>query len=66
MKRNKKESRFDGIMAVAAAMVFASMILMGLTDRVSHPVLFYTWVILLIISFATIGRVAYLSENKKR
>lgn len=65
MKKNKEE-RFEGIMAVAAALVFVSMLFMGLTDRVSHPVLFYTWVILLIISFATIGRVAYLSENKKR
>lgn len=65
MKKNN-ESRFEGIMAVAAAMVFASMILMGLTDRVSHPALFYTWMAILAISFATIGRVAYLSENKKR
>ena len=62
----KNTERFEGIMAVAAAMVFASMILMGLTDRVSHPILFYTWAVLLTLSFATIGRVAYLSENKKR
>ena len=53
-------------MAVAAAMTFASLMLMGLTDRVAHPVLFYTWASLLTLSFATIGRVAYLSETKKR
>ena len=64
MKKN--ESRFEGIMAVAAALVFASMMLMGLTDRVAHPILFYTWTSLLLLSFATIGRVAYLSENRKR
>ena len=65
MKR-KNENKFEGIMAVAAAMTFASMMLMGLTDRVAHPVLFYTWMAILAVSFATIGRVAYLSENKKR
>lgn len=65
MKRNKKE-RFEGIMAVAGAMIFISMLFMGLTDRVNHPIAFYTWVAILAISFATLGRVAYLSENKKR
>lgn len=65
MKRNN-ENRFEGIMAVAAAVIFASLMLMGLTDRVSHPILFYTWIWLTALSFATIGRVAYLSENKKR
>lgn len=64
MKKN--ESKFEAVMAVAGALVFASMILMGLTDRVAHPVMFYTWMTVLAISFATLGRVAYLSENKKR
>ena len=65
MKKNKKE-RFEGIMAVAAALVFASMLFMGLTDRAAHPIAFYTWIVVLLLSFATIGKVAYLSENKKR
>lgn len=62
----KQETRFEGIMAVAGALVFISLLFMGLTDRVAHPIAFYTWIAILAISFATIGRVAYLSENKKR
>lgn len=64
MKKNKEE-RFEGIMAVAAALVFASMLFTGLTDRAAHPIAFYSWIAVLALSFATIGRVAYLSEKKR-
>lgn len=64
MKKN--ETRFEGIMAVVAAMIFISMIFMGMTDRAAHPIAFYSWIAVLAISFVTIGRVAYLEENKKR
>ena len=64
MKKN--ESRFEGIMVIATVIMFTSLILSGLTDRVDHPVLFYTWIGLTALSFATLGRVAYLEENKKR
>lgn len=62
----KQENRFEGIMAVAGALVFISMLFMGMTDRVAHPIAFYTWIVVLLLSFVTIGRVAYLEENKKR
>ena len=65
MKRNKKE-RFEGIMVIATVIMFASLILSGLTDRSAHPIMFYTWIGLTVLSFATLGRVAYLEENKKR
>ena len=64
MKKN--ESRFEVIMSIAGALVFISMLFMGMTDRAAHPIAFYSWIVVLAISFATIGRVAYLSENKKR
>ena len=62
----KQENRFEGIMAFAGAMVFISMLFMGMTDRVNHPIAFYSWIVVLLLSFATIGRVVYLEENKKR
>jgi hypothetical protein len=62
----KQENKFEGIMAVAGALVFISMLFMGMTDRVAHPIAFYSWVVVGLLSFATIGRVAYLEENKKR
>lgn len=65
MKR-KNENRFEGIMAVAGAMIFISLLFMGLTDRVAHLIAFYSWIAVGLLSFATIGRVAYLEENKKR
>ena len=65
MKKNK-EGSFEGIMVIATVIMFASLILSGLTDRVAHPTLFYTWIGLIALSFVTIGRVAYLEENKKR
>ena len=64
MKKN--ESRFEGIMVIATVIMFTSLILGGLTDRTAHPAMFYTWIGLTALSFATLGRVAYLSENKKR
>ena len=65
MKR-KNENRFEGVMVIATVIMFTSLILGGLTDRTDHPVMFYTWIGLLILSFVTLGRVAYLSEEKKR
>ena len=64
MKKNNE--RFEGIMVIATVIMFTSLILGGLTDRSAHPIMFYTWIGLTVLSFATLGRVAYLEENKKR
>lgn len=65
MKKNN-ESRFEGIMVIATVIMFTSLILGGLTDRTAHPIMFCIWIGLTALSFATLGRVAYLEENKKR
>ena len=61
MKKN--ESKFEGVMVIATVIMFTSLILSGLTDRTDHPVMFYIWIGLTALSFATLGRVAYLSEK---